>query len=142
MEAARAGGTSQRAHGRLRREGTLAGGCRTDRGEPAGRADAGMADGALVATDRPASVIGKVAICLTQVDTIGCGRGHRSPAPGLGAGGLYRSITRRPTARTRKTPPRTCAPGRRLPARTAGAAPGHGCRARAASNHKILGLPE
>src|ERR1017187_2455083 len=84
----------------------------------------------------------EVAIYLTQVDTIGCGRGHRSPAPGLGAGGLYRSITRRPTARTRKTLPRTYAPGRRLPARTAGAAPGHGCRARAASNHKILGLPE
>jgi hypothetical protein len=81
-------------------------------------------------------------IYLTQVAPMGCGRGGRSPAPGIGTGGLYRPITRRPTARARKTPPLACAPARRLPERTAGAIPGHGCAARAASNHKILGLPE
>src|ERR1035437_6480392 len=62
---------------RVRPEGPRAGGGRTDRGDPAGRADAGMADGALVATDRLASVIGN------------SGGGHQRrpslPLPGSGS---------------------------------------------------------
>src|SRR5712691_11858472 len=62
---------------RLRREGALGGGGRADRRKPVGRADAGMADGALVATDRLTTAIGD--------STGGHQRRPSLPLPGSGA---------------------------------------------------------